>query len=116
MSAAAADPYSCSISQGHQQENRAAHNRTAQAAKQILDRVLPSPVSYADLIAIGGAAAVYATNGPLINVGYGRPDVDGPDHFIGVGSNTNQQRDYPIQEIINEWSECPFSTLPLRWP
>lgn len=74
-----------------------------QAAKQVLDKVLPSPVSYADLCSIAGAVGVYATHGPLINVGYGRPDVDGPDPFQGVGSNTNQQRDYPIQQIINEW-------------
>lgn len=74
-----------------------------QASKQVLDRMLPSPVSYADLCAIAGAVGVYNTHGPLINVGYGRPDVDGPDPFQGVGSNTNQQRDYPIQEIINEW-------------
>jgi hypothetical protein len=76
-----------------------------QATKQILDNTLPKPVSYADLCAISGAAGIYLTHGPLINVGYGRPDVDGPDPFTGVGSNTNQQRDYPIQEIINEWGE-----------
>ncbi len=76
-----------------------------QASKQVLDRVLPSPISYADLCAIAGAVGVYNSHGPLINVGYGRPDVDGPDPFQGVGSNTNQQRDYPIQEIINEWGE-----------
>ena len=78
-----------------------------QAAKQVLDRTLPNPVSYADLCAIAGAAGIYATKGPLINVGYGRPDATGPDPFQGVGSNTNQQRDYPIQEIINEWGELP---------
>lgn len=77
-----------------------------QASKQVLDRILPHPVSYADLCAIAGAVGVYATHGPLMNVGYGRPDVDGPDPFQGVGSNTNQQRDYPIQEIIDEWREC----------
>ena len=68
--------------------------------------MLPKPVSYADLCAIAGAVGVYQTHGPLINVGYGRPDVTGPDPFQGVGSNTNQQRDYPIQEIINEWGEA----------
>ena len=78
-----------------------------QAAKQVLDRTLPNPVSYADLCAIAGAVGVYATKGPLINVGYGRPDATSPDPFQGVGSNTNQQRDYPIQEIINEWGEPP---------
>ena len=77
-----------------------------QASKQVLDRTLAHPVSYADLCAIAGAVGVYATHGPLMNVGYGRPDVDGPDPFQGVGSNTNQQRDYPIQEIIDEWREC----------
>lgn len=82
-----------------------------QASKQVLDRMLPSPISYADLCAIAGAVGVYNTHGPLINVGYGRPDVDGPDPFQGVGSNTNQQRDYPIQEIINEWGE-PIVTGP----
>ena len=76
-----------------------------QAAKQVLDRTLPNPVSYADLCAIAGAVGVYATKGPLLNVGYGRPDATSPDPFQGVGSNTNQQRDYPIQEIINEWGE-----------
>ena len=76
-----------------------------QASKQVLDRTLPHAVSYADLCAIAGAVGVYATHGPLMNVGYGRPDVDGPDPFQGVGSNTNQQRDYPIQEIIDEWGE-----------
>lgn len=76
-----------------------------QAAKQILDQVLPKPVSYADLVAIVGPVGIYQTHGPLINVGYGRPDTDGPDTFTGVGSNTNQQRDYPITEIITEWGE-----------
>ena len=84
-----------------------------QAAKQVLDRTLPSPVSYADLCAIAGAVGVYATKGPLINVGYGRPDATSPDPFQGVGSNTNQQRDYPIQEIINEWGEPPCPWLPV---
>ena len=74
--------------------------------------MLPQPVSYADLCAIAGAVGIYGTHGPLINVGYGRPDVDGPDPFQGVGSNTNQQRDYPIQEIINEWG-AP-AVLPTR--
>ena len=81
-----------------------------QASKQVLDRVLPSPISYADLCAIAGAVGVYNTHGPLINVGYGRPDVDGPDPFQGVGSNTNQGRDYPIQELINEWGELTLLT------
>ena len=80
-----------------------------QASKQVLDRMLPSPVSYADLCAIAGAVGVYNTHGPLINVGYGRRDVDGPDPFQGVGSNTNQQRDYPIQEIINEWGKLTLT-------
>nr|QOL01105.1 putative extracellular protein CSOL_032 [Pseudococcomyxa simplex] len=78
------------------------------AAKQQLDKTLPTPVSYADLCSIAGAVGVYLTHGPLINVGYGRPDVDGPDPFQGVGSNTNQQRDYPIQQIINEWEFYGF--------
>ena len=76
---------------------------TCAAAKQQLDKTIPSPVSCADLCSIAGAVGVYLTLGSLINVGYGRPDVDGPDPFQGVGSNTNQQRDYPIQQIINEW-------------
>lgn len=80
-----------------------------QASKQVLDRMLPSPISYADLCAIAGAVGVYNTHGPLMNVGYGRPDVDGPDPFQGVGSNTNQQRDYPIQELINEWGELSLT-------
>ena len=37
-----------------------------QAAKQVLDRMLPSPISYADLCAIAGAVGVYNTHGPLI--------------------------------------------------
>ena len=80
-----------------------------QAVKQALDDALGTPTSYADLMSIGGAVAVYNTKGPLINVGYGRPDVDGPDPFQGVGSNTNQQRDYPIQAIIDEWGMAPNS-------
>ena len=78
-----------------------------QATKQVLDRVLPKPVSYADLCAIAGAVGVFNTGGPLINVGYGRPDVDVADPNAGVGSNTNQQKDYPIAELMNEWSEPP---------
>ena len=78
-----------------------------QAVKQALDDALGTPTSYADLMAISGAAAIFNTNGPLINVGYGRPDVDGPDPFQGVGSNTNQQRDYPIQALIDEWGKLP---------
>ena len=86
----------------------------AQAVKQALDDALGTPTSYADLMAISGAAAIYNTKGPLINVGYGRPDVDGPDPFQGVGSNTNQQRDYPIQAIINEWGKF-VSPWPAVW-
>ena len=71
----------------------------------MLDRVLPKPVSYADLSAIAGAVGIFNTGGPLINVGYGRPDVDVADPNQGVGSNTNQQKDYPIAELLNEWSE-----------
>jgi hypothetical protein len=84
-----------------------------QAIKQALDDALGTPTSYADLMAIGGAVAVYNTKGPLINVGYGRPDVDGPDPFQGVGSNTNQQRDYPIQAIIDEWGMALSSRHPV---
>ena len=49
------------------------------------------------------------------HVGYGRPDVDGPDPFQGVGSNTNQGRDYPIQELINEWGELTLTGHALHW-
>ena len=69
--------------------------------------MLPSPVSYADLSAIVGAVGIFNTGGPLINVGFGRPDVDVADPNQGVGSNTNQQKDYPIAELLNEWSEPP---------
>ena len=82
-----------------------------QATKQVLDRVLPKPVSYADLCAIAGAVGVFNTGGPLINVGYGRPDVDVADPNAGVGSNTNQQKDYPIAELMDEWSEPPQPCL-----
>lgn len=82
-----------------------------QATKQVLDRVLPKPVSYADLCAIAGAVGVFNTGGPLINVGYGRPDVDVSDPNRGVGSNTNQQKDYPIAELMDEWSEPPQPCL-----
>ena len=82
-----------------------------QAAKQVLDRVLPKPVSYADLCAIAGAVGVFNTGGPLINVGYGRPDVEVSDPNQGVSANTNQQKDYPIAELMNEWSEPPQPCL-----
>ena len=82
-----------------------------QATKQVLDRVLPKPVSYADLCAIAGAVGIFNTGGPLINVGYGRPDVEVSDPNQGVGANTNQQKDYPIAELMNEWSERPQPCL-----
>ena len=82
-----------------------------QAAKQVLDRVLPKPVSYADLCAIAGAVGIFNTRGPLINVGFGRPDVDVADPPQGVGANTFQQKDYPIAELLNEWSETPQPCL-----
>ena len=68
--------------------------------------MLPKPVSYADLSAIAGAVGVFNTGGPLIKVGYGRPDVDVADPNAGVGANTNQQKDYPIAELMDEWSEA----------
>ena len=46
---------------------------------------------------------LYKLHGPLVNVGYGRPDVEVPDDFGGVGSNTNDQRDYPADQLIAEW-------------
>ena len=52
---------------------------------------------------------IYALHGPVINVGYGRPDVDKSDEFGGVGSNTNDQRDYPAAEIIAEWGAWPMA-------
>ena len=50
---------------------------------------------------------IYALHGPVINVGYGRPDVNKSDDFGGVGSNTNDQRDYPAAELIAEWGAWP---------
>ena len=82
----------------------------AQAAKQQLDKTLPSPEACLlcrPLLHCWRSR----THGPLINVGYGRPDVDGPEPFWGVGSNTNQRRDYPIQLIINEWAAELYSPL-----
>lgn len=52
---------------------------------------------------------LYALHGPLVNVGYGRPDAAGPDEFGGVGSNTNDQRDYPADQIISEWGEAALA-------
>ena len=53
---------------------------------------------------------LYKLHGPLVNVGYGRPDVEVPDDFGGVGSNTNDQRDYPADQLIAEWgaAHCAF--------
>ena len=54
---------------------------------------------------------LYKLHGPLVNVGYGRPDVEVPDDFGGVGSNTNDQRDYPADQLIAEWgaAHCVFT-------
>ncbi|KAK9832086.1 hypothetical protein WJX81_005292 [Elliptochloris bilobata] len=77
-------------------------------AKQVVDKVVPHPVSWADLCQIAGAVGVYTLHGPVINVGYCRPDVDKADEFGGVGSNTNDQRDYPAKELIAEWERYGF--------
>ena len=45
----------------------------------------------------------YKLHGPLVNVGYGRLNVEVPDDFGGVGSNTNDQRDYSADQLIAEW-------------
>ena len=71
-----------------------------------LTRCCPSPCHMQTSVPSPARWASTRRTAPLINVGYGRPDVTGPDPFQGVGSNTNQQRDYPIQEIINEWGEA----------
>ena len=57
---------------------------------------------------------IYALHGPVINVGYGRPDVNKSDEFGGVGSNTNDQRDYPAAELIAEWGGCPMANPACR--
>ena len=56
---------------------------------------------------------LYKLHGPLVNVGYGRPDVEVPDEFGGVGSNTNDQRDYPADQLIAEWgaARCAFLSM-----
>ena len=59
-----------------------------------------------------GQVDIYALHGPVINVGYGRPDVNKSDEFGGVGSNTNDQRDYPAAELIAEWGAGPRHTQP----
>ena len=56
-----------------------------------------------------GQVGLYALHGPLVNVGYGRPDAAGPDEFGGVGSNTNDQRDYPADQIISEWGKAALA-------
>ncbi|KAK9832108.1 hypothetical protein WJX81_007884 [Elliptochloris bilobata] len=83
------------------------------AAKQVVDKLLPSPVSWADMFAISGAVGLYKLHGPLVNVGYGRPDVEVPDDFGGVGSNTNDQRDYPADQLIAEWESYGFTPYDL---
>ena len=50
---------------------------------------------------------IYTLHGPVINVGYGRPDVNKADVFAGVGSNTNAARDYPADQLIAEWGAGP---------
>ena len=56
-----------------------------------------------------GQVGMYALHGPVINVGYGRPDVNTSDEFGGVGSNTNDQRDYPADQLIAEWGAWPMA-------
>jgi len=58
---------------------------------------------------------LYKLHGPLVNVGYGRPDATGPDLFAGIGSNTNDQRDYPANELINEWGVLPGRQHAATW-
>lgn len=54
-------------------------------------------LSWADLIQMAGVAAVYSTGGPLIELQYGREDVD-----------------VDLREELEEWAAAPFGPPPVQ--
>ena len=54
------------------------------AGKKALDAKYPGVFSFADCVAIAASVAIAKASGPVIHVGYGRPDATGPDPRSGV--------------------------------
>jgi peroxidase len=69
----------------------------------------PGAFSAADCIAIAAAAAVAANGGPLVNVGYGRPDAHGPDVLLGVGTHGDVGKDLGIEGLLSDWMAYGFT-------
>jgi len=68
----------------------------------------PGVFSYADCIAIAASVAVKKASGPVMHVGYGRPDAAGPDPRSGVTHNPAGERllDGPsgIAALLDTWA------------
>jgi len=54
------------------------------AGWKALNLKFPGTFSYADCVAIAASVAVAKATGPVMHVGYGRPDATGPDARVGV--------------------------------
>jgi hypothetical protein len=69
----------------------------------------PSTFSVADCIAIAGACAVAANDGPLVNVGYGRIDAPQADVPLGIGTHGDVGKDLGIQGLLADWTAFGFT-------
>lgn len=77
---------------------------------QILNRLVGNgTISYADAAMISGAAGVANAGGPLINPGYGRPDVTRADIKTGVSANTEVEKDFELPALLAEWQRFGFN-------
>ena len=73
------------------------------AGKQILDKLYPDTLSWADCIALSAAAGVKNAGGPYVNVGYGRPDATEADPFTGVSVSTEVTKDWNLDQLLAQW-------------
>lgn len=78
------------------------------AGKKALDKLHPGAFSYADCIAIAASVAVAKATGPIMHVGYGRPDASGPDPRTGVTHDPATDRQLTgargVEAMLSSWA------------
>jgi len=75
-------------------------------AKKVLDAKFGEGVfSWADIIAIGGAAGVKAAGGPVMQVGYGRADAPGADPRTGPATDPAHAKDFSAPALLAAFAD-----------
>jgi catalase (peroxidase I) len=74
-------------------------------AKKVLDaKYGEGAFSWADVIAVGGAAGVKAAGGPVMTVGLGRRDAAGPDVRSGPATDPGHAKDFSAPQLLAAFS------------